>query len=101
MEHRWSWREPVVCDVTICYQGQRFPRCKVRNVSLGGVLVETPIESLSSGAIVDLVFDVPDPDGRLLPTIVLHRTGRCAGLMFLEDNDDLESFIRNIKEAGG
>lgn len=86
MEHRWNARKSVNGDVLIESPRLGKIRAVMRNVSIGGMLVETPATTLPLNTPVMVGFRLPvgESDGGYhLEAMVVRRADKCAGLMFL------------------
>ena len=84
MEHRWNTRTPVNVTVTLNYPLASPIRGRIRDISLGGLLVSTP-GNLDRNSIVEVVLSLPE--GALtriirLQAMVVWATANRAGLMF-------------------
>lgn len=69
-------RHPVDIEATVRVSGGelRARGCRVRNLSLGGALVE--LERLPVGALINLTFSLPTVDERLSVDAVVHASSR-------------------------
>lgn len=84
MEHRFNQRQSVMRYVDIHHRGQTLPRCRVRNISRGGLFVESTEGSFSTGVLVELSFhDVCN--AQCVRAIVVHQTEQTMGLMFQDE----------------
>lgn len=56
MEHRFDYRQPVVCQVALEYRNQCVLSCRVRDVGRGGAFVEVSARDadIPLGALVSL-----------------------------------------------
>jgi hypothetical protein len=99
MEHRWSARRPVIGNVIVECPRIGLVRAALRDISLGGMLVETSAVMLPLNAPVSVVFDLRGDDGNegycLQAMIVRHAT-RGAGIMFLDPGSDV---IRSMRDT--
>ena len=85
MEHRWSMRKPITNSVML--KGTPFGVIQVsaRDISLGGMYVDTGKKPLHLNATVDLAFMVSGDNERqvcVVPAVVVRTTDEGAGLMF-------------------
>lgn len=85
MEHRWSMRKPIANSVML--KGTPFGVIQVRakDISLGGMYVDTGKKPLNINASVDLAFTVTEESERkvcVVPAVVVRTTDEGAGLMF-------------------
>lgn len=85
MEHRWSMRKPITNNVML--KGTPFGVIQVRakDISLGGMYVDTGKKPLHVNATVDLAFmDTADGEQQVcvVPAVVVRTTAEGAGLMF-------------------
>jgi len=99
MEHRWSIRRPVTGSVIVdCPRHMGLIYATMRDISLGGMLVDTGTVSLPLNAPVALVFDLPCSEHRdaycLQAMVVSHRAGG-AGVMFLDPDVETTRAMRS------
>lgn len=95
MEHRWSTRKPIKANAIVESPNRGKICATLRDVSLGGALVETDIENLPINTPVSVAFRLlPGDHGgdyRLHATVVRHQGGG-AGLLFQDlDIDTIRS----------
>src|SRR5687768_13389183 len=87
MEHRWNARKSLTGEVIIeCPRIGRV-RAMMRDVSVGGMFVETRSGVLPLNAPVMVGFRLPAREsegGYHLHAMIVRRAGRGAGLMFLD-----------------
>ena len=99
MEHRWSARRPVIGNVIVECPRIGLVRAALRDVSLGGMFIETKAVVLPLNAPVSVVFDLPADDGNegycLQAMIVRHASGG-AGIMFLDPGGEV---VRSMRDA--
>lgn len=98
MEHRWIARKPLDCRVMLRLPGGEQVQGSARNISLGGMFVETD-ERVSIDAMVDMVFTLDSRDGRVyhrLPGQVVHVGRNGLGIMFCDFNPDTVRTMREI-----
>lgn len=85
MEHRWSMRKPVASSVMVKSNSMGVIQGRVRDVSLGGIYVDTGNKPLDINSSVDLAFvESAEPAKRVcvVPAVVVRTTNEGAGLMF-------------------
>ena len=90
MEHRWSMRKPVAESITLKGTPLGVIEGSVRDISLGGMYVDTGKKPLPVNSTVHLAFPVPnksEQDKReqevcMVPAVVVRTTNEGAGLMF-------------------
>lgn len=85
MEHRWSMRKPITSSVLL--KGTPFGVIQVRakDISLGGMYIDTGRKPLHVNATVDLAFmDAEESEQQVcvVPAVVVRATDEGAGLMF-------------------
>lgn len=85
MEHRWSMRKPIASSVML--KGTPFGVIQVRakDISLGGMYVDTGKKPLHVNASVDLALMVSGEKEQkvcVVPAVVVRTTDEGAGLMF-------------------
>ncbi len=102
MEHRCNVRRPVSLDAVVESRALGRIPCRVRNIGLGGVFVETPRLKPAVNSIVELSFVAP-LDGtsqccRML-AIVVHHTERGVGLMFEELSPEMRMVVKCLTES--
>ena len=102
MEHRCNVRRPVSLDAVIETRALGRISCRVRNIGLGGVFVETARLRPALNSIVELSFVVP-LDGasqccRVLAIVVQH-TERGVGLMFEELSPETRMVVKALTES--
>lgn len=102
MEHRCNARRPVSLDAVFESRALGRITCRVRDIGLGGVLVETSRLRPALNSIVALSFAVP-VDGvsqwcRVL-AIVVHHTDRGVGLMFEDLSPDTRMTVKCLIES--
>jgi len=99
MEHRWSARRPVIGNVIVECPRIGLVRAALRDISLGGMFVETSAVVLPLNAPVSVVFDLPADDGNegfCLQAMIVRHASRGAGLMFLDPGSEV---IRSMRDA--
>lgn len=89
-EHRWSTRRQITFEAVIHYPALGLVRSEVKNISFGGVCIETGVISLSPNTAVDVTVRVrrrgTDAVFHLPAWVVWARSDR-AGLMFRPFDD--------------
>lgn len=87
MEHRWNTRRPLTGEVIIeCPRIGRV-RAMMRDISVGGMFVEIRSGALPLNMPVMVGFRLPAREsegGYHLHAMIVRRSGRGAGLMFLD-----------------
>lgn len=99
MEHRWSARRVVTGNVIVECPRIGLVRAALRDISLGGMFIETSAVVLPLNAPVSVVFDLPADDGNegfCLQAMIVRHTARGAGIMFLDPGGDV---IRSMRDA--
>lgn len=99
MEHRWSVRKPHQCSVIVDCPRGGLAAAQLRNIGIGGMFVETGKVDLPLNALVNVAFALGRDDSReefCLPAMVIRRTDRGAGIMFLESEPEL---LRALERA--
>ena len=99
MEHRWSARRAVTGNVIVECPRMGLVRAALRDISLGGMLIETSAVVLPLNAPVSVVFDLPADDGNegyCLQAMIVRHAARSAGIMFLDPGSDV---IRSMRDA--
>lgn len=108
MEHRWSQRRPVQCEVQITYprNGQRT-RGTARDISIGGIFVETGPETPPVDALVELSFSLHSDADIMHKHIlgqVVHVSPTGVGIMFcdlgVQDVRFMRAFLYGGREEG-
>ena len=103
MEHRCNTRRPVVLEALIECRGLGRVPGRIRNISLGGVFVETGRQRPAMNSIVDLCFSVPYRGGGYrcrISAMVVHRIEGGIGLMFEDLSPQIERVLRAVIDAG-
>lgn len=99
MEHRWSARKSVTGNVIIECPRIGLVRASLRDLSLGGMFIETHAVILPLNAPVSVVFDLPGEEGSesfCLQAMVVRHASRGAGVMFLDTGADIVSSMRDV-----
>lgn len=99
MEHRWSMRKPVTGNVIVECPRLGLVQATMRDISLGGMSVETDAVPLPLNAPVAVVFDLPSGDRRdayCLHAMIVRRTVNGAAIMFLEPDANV---LRTMRSA--
>jgi len=89
MEHRCGTRKPLVADVVIQNHDQPPILGQTRNISLGGMFVDTKHTKLPVKAFVKVtVFQIVNKqqESFCTPAFVIHSKESGAGLMFIDLN---------------
>lgn len=88
MEHRWSVRKEYEGSVAVNSPNRGTALCRMRNIGLGGMFIETGTLVLPANTPVDIGFTLLDDDELLIPfrlqAIVVRRVSTGVGVMFLE-----------------
>lgn len=98
MEHRWSSRKPVSGSVVVECPRIGLVRAALRDISLGGMFVESSAVVFPLNAPVSVVFDLPTGgrrEGYCLPAMVVRHTSNGAGIMFLEPEAEVVRAMRS------
>lgn len=100
MEHRWSERRPACCPVRFTYpQSGRRVQGVARNISLGGMFIETGPDTPPVGALIELSFSFDAGADTVHSHVlgqVVHTTPQGAGVMFCDLGVPL---VRTLREA--
>ncbi len=99
MEHRCSTRKPIAGDVIVECPRLGLVRTAMRDISLGGLFVETDAAVLPLNAPVSVVFDLPAGErggGYCMQAMIVRHAPTGVGLMFLEPDADV---IRSMRET--
>jgi hypothetical protein len=102
VEHRCNARRPVSLDAVVGSRALGRITCRVRNISLGGVLVEIPRLKPAVNSIVELSFAVPLDEANQccrVVAIVVHHTERRVGLMFEELGPETRRAVKCLTES--
>lgn len=97
-QQRWSTRLPLELDVALYGEGARVLAARTRNISLGGMFVQT-FEPLFLDAMVVTAFGFRNQDDRAyyrLPATVVRAAEDGVGLMF--NRFDVET-VRSLRQA--
>lgn len=103
MEHRWSARRPVTGNVIVECPRIGLVRAALRDVSLGGMCVETSAVVIPLNAPISVVFDLESDDqreGYCLQAMVVRHTTRGAGIMFLDPDAQIVRSMRDVLYGG-
>ena len=98
MEHRCSSRRPIAVDVVVECPRIGLVRAAMRDISLGGLFIETETVILPLDAPVSVVFDLPGGErdgGYCLRAMIVRHAPAGAGLMFLEPDADAVRSMRD------
>lgn len=98
MEHRWSNRRPLDGEVALSHPRYGFVRGTVRDISIGGMFVETGRIGLPVNTPVVVSFRLQSgsqSDHYRLHAMVVRTAERGAGLMYLDSSADT---IRPLRE---
>lgn len=102
MEHRWSVRKPHQCSVIVDCPRGGLAAAQLCNIGIGGMFVETGKANLPLNAVVNVAFALGRDDDReefCLPAMIVRRTDRGAGIMFLESEHDMLQTLRRALQA--
>jgi hypothetical protein len=98
MEHRWSIRKQCEYGVAVNSPNSGTAIGRMRNIGLGGMLIETGALVLPMNAAVSVGFALIDDDELENPFrlqgMVVHRTANGFGVMFLETAADTINALR-------
>lgn len=100
MENRWITRKPLERRVNLRFEDGRVTTGVARNISLGGMFVDSPnVPPLDT--MVDLSFvlvdgDLDDAQYHRVPGQVVHVTPQGAGIMFCDFNPQT---VRRMRDA--
>ena len=99
MEHRYTERKPADFGVVVSCPRVGLFRGMVRDVSLGGMMVQSNCVVIPMHAPVTVSFQ-PDPDDPLsclqAQGMVIHQHGSTFGLMFDDLTTDCENAMRAL-----
>ena len=98
--HRWSPRQPRQYNVVIYGDGAPFP-ARLRDISIGGMCVETDASKLAPNASVQVLFRLeskPESPLHRFPANVIWTGERGVGLMF---NDYRPETLRTLRRLIG
>jgi hypothetical protein len=103
VEHRCNVRHPASLDTVIeSRAGHRIPG-RIKNLSLGGVFIETGRNRPALNTIVDLSFSLP-LNGSSYPcrisAMVVQQTERGMGVMFEELSPETRAALKTLIESG-
>ena len=98
MEHRWSVRKPHQCSVVVDCPRIGLAATQLRNIGIGGMFVEIGKVELPLNAMINVAFAL-DREEFCLPAMVVRRTDKGAGLMFLESELDVLRTLRSALSA--
>lgn len=90
MEHRWSNRYPLDVDVGLYQHGQRIAVCKIRDIGIEGMFLETGPLFYRVNTLLDVEFEIDvsrryrTPRVYRLPVMVVHNTKWGVGVMILK-----------------
>ncbi len=99
MEHRWSARKQVPGSVVVECPRVGLVRAVLRDVSLGGMFIETNSAVLPLNAPVSVVFDLTAKNhrgGYCLQGMVVRHKSNGAGIMFLDPEAEA---LRSMRES--
>jgi hypothetical protein len=100
MEHRYATRRPFTCDVVLSYRALGFVQGRTRDLSLGGVFVETGCIQLPVNAVVEASFMLEHDSGRMgsrsTRAMVVHTKEGGSGLMFNELDQEFSHLLQDL-----
>jgi hypothetical protein len=100
MEHRWSLRKLMTASVIVECPRIGMVRACMRDISLGGMFIETGPISLPLNAPIAVSFNSStfddQRDDHRLQAMVVRQAPNGVGLMFLESEVDV---IRSLREV--
>jgi hypothetical protein len=88
MEHRQNIRREVDFKVALRYRGRIFSDCRARNISLGGMLIDTGSNRLPKNALIEIELSLDinrQAERRRILASVVHANDDGIGVMFIED----------------
>jgi hypothetical protein len=97
MEHRWSTRKLLSRNVVVECPRVGLVRATMRDVSLGGMFVETGNTALPLHAPISVVFNLSPTkrDGDYcLPAMIVRHTSKGSGIMFLDPDAEALRSLR-------
>jgi hypothetical protein len=99
MEHRYTERKPLDISAVINCPRVGLFRGKIRDLSLGGMHVESDCVVMPLHAPVTVSFQ-PDPDNPTVAVeakgLVVHQRGKAFGLMFDDSDQRLADNLRDL-----
>lgn len=98
-DRRWSRRKALPIDVALYYSGLGLLRCKIRDISMDGVFIETGRIVLSHATTLELVFTARAPKHsgyRRLSAKIARVDDLGAGLAFTDIDEDSYHFLREL-----
>jgi len=99
MEHRWSSRRPVDGEVTLSHPRYGLIRGIVRDISIGGMFVETGRVELPVNTPLVVSFRLRNgdlSDHYRLHAMVVRATDHGAALMYLDSSADTVRLLRQM-----
>ncbi len=103
MEHRWSHRRPLDGAATLSHPRYGLIRGIVRDISIGGMFVETGCVELPINTPVTVSFRLQnegESDHYRLHAMVVRATDRGAGLMYLDSSAETIRPLRQMLYGG-
>jgi hypothetical protein len=102
-DHRWSQRRPLQHELVIHREGSPLDG-RLRNISIGGVFVETDVSTLSQNQLVHVMFKQVDVDSAAadyrFPANVIWTGERGVGLMFVDFSPKTLRALRELVADG-
>lgn len=98
MEHRCSTRRMVDLEVALNYRNVELIRGRTRDISLGGMFVETVRQGLPKNSLVRFSVRLPSGKGWLkeCKAMVVHSASGGVGLMFTELDDASDACLHQV-----
>jgi hypothetical protein len=100
MEHRYAERRPLALDVVLSYRALGFVQGRTRDVSIGGMFVETGCIQLPVNAVVQASLVLSPENGVTsnfsTEAMVVHSKTDGSGLMFNDLDQDFCGMLRRL-----
>lgn len=100
MEHRCATRRPFACDVVLSYRALGFVQGRARDLSMGGMYVETGCIQLPVNAVVEASFMLEHETGQMgscsTQAMVIHTKEGGSGLMFNESDQVFSHLLHDL-----
>jgi len=105
---RWSKRPTYIAYVSVYYKDGETKKCRIRNISLEGVLIKPKIDNVSVGTNLEILLPPRSPNDiehQRTPVTVIHSSEQGTGLMFMRYDHDLFALVTkmaygNINQSG-
>jgi len=98
VEHRWHLRKAFEGSVVVYTNEDQGLPCRTRDISIGGLFVETGPSFLAQGTPLKVVWLPEDGQAERIyqaRAVVTHRTGKGVGVMFYEISPALYDLLRD------